>query len=153
MPAPSNSIEPRAQVPKDVRALGFVRLGMDTSSEMIHSVLPVFLVTALGASAATLGLIEGIWTVLLGVMLWGLHLGMSQGLLSALVASSAAPGDRGAAFGVSNFFIGAALLVASIIAGLLWDTIGPAAIFLAGAGFTAAGLILVLLVDDHHVAS
>lgn len=79
--------------------------------------------------------------VLLGVGLWGLHMGMTQGLLAALVADAAEPELRGTAFGLFNFMSGVAMLLASLIAGVLWQTIGPNATFLAGAGFTIAGLI------------
>ncbi|MGA1860294.1 MFS transporter [Azospirillum sp. 11R-A] len=47
-------------IPSSVVALGFVSLFMDVSSEMIHSLLPVFLVSVLGASALSVGFIEGI---------------------------------------------------------------------------------------------
>ena len=48
------------QIPRSVVALGFVSLFMDISSELIHGLLPLFLVGTLGASAVTLGMIEGI---------------------------------------------------------------------------------------------
>jgi MFS family permease len=82
----------------------------------------------------------------LGVVLWGLHMGLTQGLLSALVADTAPPALRGTAFGYFNLFTGLALLVASVIAGALWDAYGPVGTFLAGASFalaTLAGLLAV----------
>ena len=79
--------------------------------------------------------------MLLGAGLWGLHLALTQGLLSALVAAVAPADLRGTAFGVFNLACGVALLVASALAGWLWDAFGPAATFHAGAAFTAiAGL-------------
>ena len=56
------AMPPAAQpaCPASIWALGFVSLLMDISSEMIHSLLPVFLVTALGASTLAVGLIEGV---------------------------------------------------------------------------------------------
>jgi len=81
-----------------------------------------------------------IWVVLTGVALWGLHLGMTQGLLSALVADEAPENLRATAFGMFNFVTGMALLLASLIAGFLWEQIGPSATFIAGAAFTALGL-------------
>lgn len=78
--------------------------------------------------------------VLAGVALWGLHMGMTQGLLSALVADEAPSHLRATAFGVFNFASGFALLLASLVAGLLWEQMGPPATFIAGAMFTAAGL-------------
>ena len=74
--------------------------------------------------------------VLAGAALWGLHLALTQGLLSALVAAVAPPELRGTAFGVFNLACGVALFVASALAGLLWDAIGPQATFYAGAAFT-----------------
>jgi MFS family permease len=74
--------------------------------------------------------------VLAGAGLWGLHLALTQGLLSALVAAVAPPELRGTAFGVFNLACGVALFVASALAGLLWDALGPQATFCAGAAFT-----------------
>jgi MFS family permease len=79
-----------------------------------------------------------------GVMLWGAHMALSQGLLAKLVADRAPETMRGSAFGLFNLASGIALLAASLIAGLLWDKIGPSATFLAGAGFAAAALVLLL---------
>ena len=81
-----------------------------------------------------------IGVVLLGAVLWGLHMGLTQGLLSALVADTAPPVLRGTAFGIFNLVTGLAMLAASVIAGALWDVIGPQGTFLAGALFTAAAL-------------
>ena len=80
-----------------------------------------------------LALGNSVTAVLIGVALWGLHMGLTQGLLSAMVADTAPPELRGTAFGLFNLLSGIAMLVASIIAGLLWDVIGPSGTFLAGA--------------------
>jgi MFS family permease len=101
--------------------------------------IPVLL-TGLGlliASDVVLAFASGITMVSAGVVLWGLHMGFTQGLLAALVADAAPPELRGTAFGVYNLLSGVALLLASIIAGALWDTVGPAGTFLAGAALTA----------------
>jgi predicted MFS family arabinose efflux permease len=74
--------------------------------------------------------------VVAGAGLWGLHLALTQGLLSAMVAAVAPAELRGTAFGVFNLACGVALFVASALAGLLWDAIGPQATFYAGAVFT-----------------
>jgi MFS family permease len=87
------------------------------------------LVLAFGSSIAVAGL---------GVALWGLHMGFTQGLLAALVADAAAAEQRGTAFGVFNLVTGVALLVASVLAGVLWDRGGPTLTFVAGAALTAA---------------
>ncbi|MCG6858201.1 MAG: MFS transporter [Salaquimonas sp.] len=75
-----------------------------------------------------------------GVLLWGLHMGFTQGLLSALVADRAPAELRGTAFGLFNLVTGLAMLVASIVAGALWDVVGPQGTFLAGAVFTLVSL-------------
>ena len=68
---------------------------------------------------------------------------MTQGLLAALVADAAPADLRGTAFGVFNLVSGVAMLLASVVAGLLWDWLGPGATFTAGAAF--AGLTLLAL--------
>src|SRR3989441_696196 len=75
-----------------------------------------------------------------GVVLWGAHMGLTQGLLSALVADTAPAPLRGTAFGVFHLVSGVALLAASVLAGWLWSEYGAAATFDAGAAFAAAAL-------------
>jgi MFS family permease len=70
---------------------------------------------------------------------------MTQGLLSALVADKAPESLRATAFGVFNFASGISVLLASLIAGALWEVIGPSATFLAGAVFAALGLSVLSL--------
>jgi MFS family permease len=82
--------------------------------------------------------------VLAGVAAWGLHMGFTQGLLSTLVADTAPPNLRGTAFGVFNLVTGSLLLLASLIAGLLWSSLGPSATFMAGAAFSAVTLVALL---------
>jgi MFS family permease len=82
-------------------------------------------------------------TVMIGVALWGLHMGLTQGLLAALVADTAPAELRGTAFGMFNLVSGVALLAASIIAGALWDLVGPGGTFFAGAVITAVALIVL----------
>ena len=88
--------------------------------------------------------VDGLAGLALGVALWGLHMGMSQGLLAALVADAAPATLRGTAFGVFNLVAGLALLVASTLAGALWDVAGPRATFLAGAGLAGLALLGLL---------
>ncbi len=83
---------------------------------------------------------SGVFTVMIGVALWGLHMGLTQGLLQALVADTAPERLRGTAFGMFNLVSGLAMLAASIIAGALWDVVGPDGTFIAGAVFTAIAL-------------
>jgi MFS family permease len=80
-------------------------------------------------------------SVLLGVALWGVHMGMTQGLLATMVAATAEPDLRGTAFGFFNLVSGLAMLVASAVAGLLWDQLGAAFTFYAGAGFCVVALL------------
>jgi predicted MFS family arabinose efflux permease len=84
---------------------------------------------------------DGLPLAFAGIALWGLHMGMTQGLLSVLVADTAPERLRATAFGLFNFTSGVALLCASVLAGVLWDDIGPRGTFLAGAGITLLGLI------------
>jgi len=67
------------------------------------------------------------------VALWGLHMALTQGLFSALIADVAPTERRGTAFGIYNLAGGIALLLASVGAGALWSRFGPAATFLGGA--------------------
>jgi MFS family permease len=83
----------------------------------------------------------GLAGVMLGVALWGLHMGMTQGLLAAAVARHAPAQMRATAFGAFNLVTGFALLLGNGLAGALWSFSGPEAAFLAGAGFAALGLI------------
>ena len=86
------------------------------------------------------------WTGLVaGVVLWGLHMGFTQGVFGALIADSAPAALRGTAFGMFNLLTGVALLVASVLAGGLWDAFGFKATFLAGAAFAAVTLFGVVV--------
>ncbi len=91
-----------------------------------------------------LALSSDIFGIVLGVALWGLHMGFTQGIFAALIADAAPARLRGTAFGVLNFAAGVALLFASLIAGALWDLHGPQATFLAGALFALLTLIGIL---------
>ncbi len=86
------------------------------------------------------------WTwVWLGVSLWGLHMGITQGLLATMVADAAPTDLRGTAFGFFNLVSGVALLIASALAGLLWDQLGAPQTFIAGAVFSAIALLAILV--------
>ena len=88
---------------------------------------------------------QGLAAVAVGVLLWGLHLGLTQGLLATMVAGSAPSHLRGTAFGFFNLVSGAAMLIASVLAGLLWDQIGAATTFYAGAAFSVLAFVLLVL--------
>ncbi|WP_332778219.1 MFS transporter [Polaromonas sp.] len=78
-----------------------------------------------------------------GILLWGLHMAMTQGLLATMVADTAPADLRGTAFGVFNLMGGIALLLASTVAGILWDQLGAPVTFAAGAVFCVATLLLL----------
>ncbi len=84
-------------------------------------------------------------TLLAGVALWGVHMGLTQGLLATMVADTAPADLRGTAFGFFNLVSGVAMLLASVLAGLLWDGLGAAFTFYAGAAFCALALAGLLL--------
>lgn len=98
------------------------------------------------AADVVLAFATGVAALGAGVVLWGLHMGFTQGVFAALVADAAPEELRGTAFGLFNLVTGVALLAASTIAGAAWTWVGPEATFLLGAGFagvTALGLGLV----------
>ncbi|BCH27665.1 MFS transporter [Mesorhizobium sp. L-8-3] len=98
------------------------------------------------AADLVLAFAADLFAVGIGVTLWGLHMGFTQGLLASLVAGAAPAELRGTAFGMFNLVTGIAMLAASVIAGALWDAAGPSGTFLTGAGFAAltlAGLVAV----------
>ncbi len=78
--------------------------------------------------------------VFVGIALWGAHMAMTHGLLSKLVADHAPAGLAGSAFGLFNLAVGIAMLVASVLAGVLWETVGSPATFMAGGVFAAAAI-------------
>jgi MFS family permease len=102
---------------------------------------------ALLVADVVLGFATSLGPVFIGVVLWGLHMGLTQGILSALVADTAPAELRGTAFGVFSLVSGVVLLVASTLAGVLWDLVGSQATFMAGAAFTALALLLMPFVQ------
>jgi MFS family permease len=101
-------------------------------------------VLILALSDLALALVGGLPGLALGVALWGLHMGMTQGLLAAMVADTAPTDLRGTAYGMFNLVSGLALLAASVVAGGLWDAFGSRATFLAGAGFAIVALLALV---------
>jgi MFS family permease len=96
------------------------------------------------AADLVLALASSVVVAFIGIALWGAHMALSQGLLAKLVAERAPADLRGSAFGVFNLTTGLASLVASVLAGVLWDEQGPAATFLAGAGFAVVAALMIL---------
>ncbi|HYM78126.1 MAG TPA: MFS transporter [Candidatus Dormibacteraeota bacterium] len=85
-----------------------------------------------------------VWQVLVGAAFWGLHMGATQGLLSTLVVHEVPPHLRGTAFGLYSLITGAALLVASVVAGWFWTVVGPGATFTAGAIFAGIAVVGII---------
>ena len=105
------------------------------ADSMSHAKLLALGLGVLIAADVTLGLAASLAGVFAGIVLWGLHMGMTQGLLATMVAHTAPAELRGTAFGLFNLMSGLAMLVASVLAGFLWDRHGAAVTFYAGAGF------------------
>lgn len=103
------------------------------SDSMSHSKMLQWGLLVLIAADIVLALSSHWSTLLAGVALWGIHMGMTQGLLAAMVAHTAPPELRGTAFGMFNLMSGIALLLASAGAGVLWEVLGAASTFYAGA--------------------
>ena len=111
------------------------------SDRMSHRTLLAFgLVVLIGADLVLAA--SNHWSfVLAGVALWGVHMGITQGLLATMVADTAPQDLRGTAYGFFNLVSGIAMLVASVLAGLLWDRLGASVTFYAGAGFSMIALL------------
>jgi MFS family permease len=110
---------------------------------MAHrTLLGVGLVVLIAADAALAASGQGVllWA---GIALWGVHMALTQGLLATMVAATAPATLRGTAFGVFNLASGIALLVASGLAGWLWDRMGAASTFIAGAAISALALAVL----------
>ncbi len=113
--------------------------------------LAVGLVLLIGADVV-LAFVPSIVGVAMGAVLWGLHMGFTQGLLATLVADSAPAELRGTAYGYFYLVTGLAMLPASMFAGILWDTAGPQATFLAGAAFAVLAALGLLAVKKRFGA-
>ncbi|WP_042426489.1 MFS transporter [Comamonas granuli] len=111
------------------------------SDRISHKTLLAWGLVVLMAADIVLAVDDHWTTVLAGVALWGIHMGMTQGLLATMVAATAPADLRGTAYGFFNLVSGVALLLASTVAGLLWDRYGAAWTFYAGAAFSALALL------------
>ena len=133
-----------------VYALSAYPLGV-LSDRIDRKLLIVIGFAVLIAADVILAVAPNLPTVMIGVAVWGLHMGMTQGLLAALVADEAPRTLRASSFGIFNCVSGIALLFASLTAGALWEIFGPSASFMAGAAFTAIGLVgtAALLRNNH----
>lgn len=115
------------------------------SDTMSHTKLLILGLLVLITADLVLANAQTLIVIFIGVGLWGLHMGMTQGLLAKMVAD-ASPNDlRGTAFGFFNLLSGIALLLASTLAGFLWDQYGPAFTFQAGVVFSLLALVVIVL--------
>ena len=110
------------------------------SDSMSHTKLLALGLAVLIAADLVLAYDDSLEFVFLGILLWGLHMGMTQGLLATMVADTAPADLRGTAFGFFNLLAGFTMLVASVLAGLLWDRLGASLTFYAGAIFCVLAL-------------
>ena len=92
-------------------------------------------------------------TMMLGVALWGLHMGFSQGILASLVADTAPMDLKGTAFGIFNLVSGVCMLIASVLAGAIWQGMGSVNTFLAGALLAATALFLLIAVEGSRATA
>lgn len=115
------------------------------ADRMDHGLLLAGGLMLLVAADALLALADQGWVAWAGIGLWGLHMAMTQGLLSTMVANAAPQDLRGTAFGMFNLVSGVALLIASTLAGLLWDRYGASATFVAGMAFGTLALAGLLV--------
>jgi MFS family permease len=114
---------------------------------------PLLMAGLVALIAADLLLARGaLVATFLGIGLWGLHMGLTQGVLAALVAEVAPTRLRGTAFGVFGLVTGIAVFAASILAGVLWELVGPSTTFLAGAGFTGLALAGLLVMPRKRAS-
>ena len=97
------------------------------------------------AADIVLAMASNLVMLAVGIALWGLHMGFTQGVFSAMVAQASPATLRGTAFGVFNLASGIALLVASALAGALWQFVGPGATFVAGAALAALSFVITLV--------
>ncbi|MFY8192933.1 MAG: MFS transporter [Limnohabitans sp.] len=115
------------------------------SDRVSHSRLLVAGLLVLILADAVLAVSTDWVSLLIGVALWGVHMGMTQGLLATMVADTAPADLRGTAFGLFNLVSGVAMLVASVVAGWLWETQGASFTFVGSAIFAVMALLFLSL--------
>ena len=113
------------------------------SDRVSHSRLLVAGLLVLILADAVLAVSTDWVSLLIGVALWGVHMGMTQGLLATMVADTAPADLRGTAFGLFNLVSGVAMLVASVVAGWLWETQGASFTFVGGGVFAVLALLVL----------
>lgn len=108
-----------------------------------HTSMLAYGIIVLASADIVLALCSNWYLLLLGVLLWGIHLGLTQGLLAAMVADVAPEDLRGTAYGFFNLVAGVAMLVASALAGFLWERFGASFTFIGGVLFCLLSLVVV----------
>jgi MFS family permease len=93
------------------------------------------------AAYAVLAYANTITPLMIGVLLWGLHMGFTQGILATLITDTAPASLRGTAFGIFNLITGGVVLAGNVVAGVLWDVYGAATTFLTGAGLSVVAIL------------
>lgn len=147
-----------AHVPAILIVMNAVYAALAYPAGAIADRLPArtLLVPGLGvlvAADVVLALAESPAIAFVGAAFWGLHMALTQGLLAKLVADAAPEALRATAFGIFNMVTGGALLLASVVAGWLWNTFGAAATFSAGGAFAAVAALGVLLYRPQEPAA
>ena len=149
---------PMALVPLVMVAMNLVYAGCaypfgKLSDRISHARLLALGLAVLVAADLLLASSQHWGLLLVGMALWGLHMGITQGLLATMVADTAPANLRGTAYGFFNLVSGIAMLLASGLAGWLWDSLGAPATFYAGAGFSALALLVGLLRPPGRVGA
>jgi MFS family permease len=158
-----------SSLPRNVWAVTLTSFLTDVSSEMLTSLVPLFLFNVLGARTNIIGLIEGVAETTAGLLkvfsgwlsdrlrqlmaVYGLYYGLTEGVAKAFVADLVPAEQRSAAYGIFSAAIGITAFPASLIAGVLWQGLagwngfGPSAPFYFGAALAllACALLLVAL--------
>jgi len=110
-----------------------------------HKLLAAGCFVLLAADVVLAGASSIPWTVA-GIALWGLHMGLTQGVLAALVAAAAPAAIRATAFGLFNLIMGMVMVASSAVAGVLWEELGATATFMMGGAFSALAVFGALAV-------
>jgi MFS family permease len=119
------------------------------SDAMSHTKLLVLGLIVLIAADVVLAISDHWAIVIVGVILWGLHMGMTQGLLAAMIADVSPADLRGTAYGFFNLACGVALLIASMLAGIVWEQFGAPFTFYVGAMCGACAITLVVYKESQ----
>jgi MFS family permease len=145
---------PLALVPLVMVAMNLIYAGSaypfgKLSDRMSHTKLLALGLVILIAADLVLAHSDHWYVVIVGVALWGVHMGITQGLLATMVADTAPADLRGTAYGFFNLVSGLAMLVASAVAGLIWDKLGAAYTFYTGGVFCLLALIVLARRPDY----